>query len=165
MGHVNTLQDFLVEQLRDLYSSETQIIANLPKMAKQASHSDLRQAFESHLRETEGHKERLERIAAILDFKPAGHTCEAMKGIVREAAEWISENAPDDVRDAGLISNAQRVEHYEISRYGTMRTWANELGLKDAVKLLDQTLAEEKKTDATLTEIAESVVNQEAEAA
>ena len=159
---VNTLQDFLVEQLRDLYSAETQIIANLPKMAKQAGHADLRMAFESHLKETEGHKERLERIATILDFKPAGHTCEAMKGIVRETAEWIAENAPQDVRDAGLISNAQRVEHYEIAGYGTARAIAERLGHTQVVTLLEQTLQEEKSTDQKLTRLALTSINDDA---
>lgn len=164
MSKINTLEDFLVEQLKDLYSAETQIIANLPKMAKQASHADLRMAFETHLKESEEHRERLERVAHILNFKPTGHTCEAMKGIVREAAEWIAENAPADVRDAGLISNAQRVEHYEIAGYGTARAIAERLGHLDVVKILEQTLQEEKTTDQKLTRLALSSINEDAAA-
>ena len=162
MSKVNTLQDFLVEQLRDLYSAETQILQNLPKMAQQASHGDLRQAFEAHVKETEGHVDRLTRIASMLNFKPEGHTCEAMKGIVREAKEWIAENAPDDVRDAGLISNAQRVEHYEIAGYGTARAIAEKLGHLDVVKLLEETLQEEKTTDQRLTRLAVGTINEDA---
>lgn len=159
---INSLQDFLLEQLRDLYSAETQILANLPKMAKQAHHGDLRQAFEAHLKETEEHKERLERIGVILDFKLGGHTCAAMQGIVKEAAEWIAEGAPDDVRDAGLISNAQRVEHYEIAGYGTVRAIAERLGHQQVVEILEKTLQEEKTTDQRLTRLAVSTVNEDA---
>ena len=163
-GKVNTLQDFLVEQLRDLYSAETQIIANLPKMAKQTSHADLRMAFEQHLKESEVHAQRLERIGTMLNFTPSGHVCEAMKGIVREAAEWIAEDAPADVKDAGLISNAQRVEHYEIAGYGTARAIAERLGHTEVVGLLEQTLQEEKSTDQKLTRLALSGVNDDAAA-
>ena len=162
MRKINTLHDFLLEQLRDLYSAETQILASLPMMAKQASHTDLRMALEGHLRETEEHVERLERIGAILDFKLTGHVCQAMKGIVAEAKEWIAEGAPDDVRDAGLISNAQRVEHYEIAGYGTARAIAERLSLLEVVKLLESTLQEEKSTDQKLTRLAVTSINEDA---
>ena len=162
MPKVSTLEDFLVEQLKDLYSAETQILANLPTMAKLASHADLRQAFETHLRETEEQVERLRRVGTILNFSLEGHACAAMKGIQQEAKEWIAENAPADVRDAGLISNAQRVEHYEIAGYGTARQIAERLGHADVVQLLEQTLQEEKATDQKLTRIAVNSVNDDA---
>lgn len=162
MPKVNTLKDFLIEQLKDLYSAETQIQANLPTMAKQASHADLRMAFEAHLRETDEHIERLERVATQMNFSPTGHTCAAMQGIVKEAKQWIAEGAPDDVRDAGLISNAQRVEHYEIAGYGTCRAIAERLGLADVVAVLEQTLQEEKATDQKLTRLALTSINEDA---
>ena len=132
---------------------------------KPRSQPDLKEAFEKHRGETEGHVARLEKIFATIDKKPQAKTCDAIVGITDEGAEIMKEYKGSPALDAGLLAAAQAVEHYEISRYGTMKTWAQELGLKEAVRLLDQTLVEEKKTDATLTEIAEAVVNQQAEAA
>ena len=134
-------------------------------MEKAAQAGELKAAFKKHHTETQGHIDRLEKVFAIIDKKPVGKTCDAIVGITDEGAEIMDEYKGSPALDAGLLAAAQAVEHYEISRYGTLKTWANELGLGDAVKLLDATLAEEKKTDAALTEIAESVVNQEAEAA
>ena len=130
-----------------------------------ADSDELKKAFEKHHTETEGHIERLEQVFKAIDKKPQGKTCAAIVGITDEGAEIMDEYKGSPALDAGLLAAAQAVEHYEISRYGTMNTWAQELGLTDVVRLLNQTLEEEKKTDATLTEIAESVVNQEAEAA
>jgi ferritin-like metal-binding protein YciE len=164
MRKINTLQDFLVDQLRDLHSAETQIAAALPKMAKLAVHADLRMAFEQHLRETEEHAQRLERIGAMLNIGLGGHTCHAMKGIIIEANEWIAQDAPPDVRDAGLIANAQRVEHYEMAGYGTARTIAERLGHQAVVEVLEKTLQEEKTTDQKLTRLAVNTVNEDAAA-
>jgi ferritin-like metal-binding protein YciE len=134
-------------------------------MAKAAQSPDLKRAFEKHRGETEGHVARLEKVFASIDKKPQAKTCDAIVGITEEGAEIMKEYKGSPALDAGLLAAAQAVEHYEMSRYGTLRTWAQELGLNDAVRLLEQTLEEEKKTDATLTKIAESVVNQQAEAA
>ena len=160
-----TLDDLFHDTLKDIYFAEKKILATLPKMEKAAQAKELKAAFKKHHGETEVQIERLEKIFAIIDKKPVGKTCAAIVGITDEGAEIMDEYKGSPALDAGLLAAAQAVEHYEISRYGTMRTWASELGLKDAVKLLDETLAEEKKTDAALTQIAESVVNQEAEAA
>jgi ferritin-like metal-binding protein YciE len=159
------LDDLFHDTLKDIYFAEKKILSTLPKMAKAARSIDLKAAFEKHRGETEGHVVRLEKIFAAIDKKPQAKTCDAIVGITDEGAEIMKEYKGSPALDAGLLAAAQAVEHYEISRYGTMRTWAQELGLKEAVRLLEQTLAEEKKTDATLTEIAESVVNQQAEAA
>ena len=159
------LEDLFHDTLKDIYFAEKKILATLPKMQKAAQAEELKAAFEKHHGETQDQIERLEKVFAIIDKKPVGKTCAAIVGITDEGAEIMDEYKGSPALDAGLLAAAQAVEHYEISRYGTMKTWAAELGLKDAVKLLDQTLAEEKTTDETLTEIAESVVNQEAEAA
>jgi ferritin-like metal-binding protein YciE len=159
---IKSMMDLYVDQLLDIYSAEKQLLKALPKMAKAASHDNLRQAFENHLRETEGHVERVERILAGLDKKPGRKVCEAMKGLVEEGAEMIEIEADDDVRDAGLVVAAQKVEHYEIASYGCLRTHAQLLGRGGDAKLLDKTLEEEKKADVTLTELATSVVNAEA---
>jgi ferritin-like metal-binding protein YciE len=134
-------------------------------MMKAAQNEDLKAAFEKHREETQGHVERLEEVFAAIDKKPQGKTCQAIVGITDEGAEIMEEYKGSPALDAGLLAAAQAVEHYEISRYGTLRTWAEELGLDDAVALLQETLEEEKATDRTLTEIAEDVVNQEAEGA
>jgi ferritin-like metal-binding protein YciE len=144
---------------------EKKILATLPKMEKAAQSSDLKKAFAKHRTETEGHVKRLERVFKEIDEKPQGKTCDAIVGITDEGAEIMDEYKGSSALDAGLLAAAQAVEHYEISRYGTMKTWAEELGLRESVKLLQVTLDEEKATDETLTEIAESVVNQRAEAA
>ena len=166
MPKIRSLDDLLVMQLRDLYSAEKQLLQNLPRMAKKVSHDDLRKAFEKHAKETEQQKLRLEKIGTILEFKPGGHTCAAMKGLIEEAKEFLedAEDAPEDVIDAGLIANAQRIEHYEIAGYGTVRALADLLGYANVVKLIEQTLAEEKKTDQLLTDLALSTVNADAAA-
>ena len=159
------LSDLFHDTLKDIYFAEKKILATLPKMAKAAQSPDLTRAFEKHRGETEGHVTRLEKIFASIDKKPQAKTCDAIVGITEEGAEIMKEYKGSPALDAGLVAAAQAVEHYEMSRYGTMRTWAQELGLKEAVRLLEQTLEEEKKTDATLTKIAEAVVNHRAEAA
>jgi ferritin-like metal-binding protein YciE len=154
----------LVDELRDLYSAETQLTKALPKVAKHASDSNLKHAFESHLKETEGHVERLERIFEHMRMSPKGKTCEGMKGLITEADERMKETGDKPTLDAGLIADAQRVEHYEISAYGSARTFANLLGEKEIVQLLEETLQEEKAADQKLTHIAEGI-NLEAKAA
>ena len=157
-----TLNDLFVEALKDVYHAEKQILRALPKMAKAAESDELRQAFEKHRAETEGHVERLEEVFEAIGKKAQGKTCEAIQGIIEEGEEIIAEYKGTPALDAGLIAAAQAVEHYEISRYGTLRTWAQELGLTEAAGLLEQTLAEEKKTDQALSELAEARVNQKA---
>ena len=159
---LNTLRDLYVEQLRDLYSAETQLADALPKMAEKASHPKLRQAIESHLEETRGQIERLERIFKSLDEKPGGETCQAMKGLIKEGQEMLKKRGDDDVRDAGIIAAAQRVEHYEISGYGTVATYAEMLGRTEDHDLLGQTLSEEKSADQKLNRLAKQVVNVDA---
>jgi ferritin-like metal-binding protein YciE len=159
------LDELFHDTLKDIYFAEKKILSTLPKMAKAAQADELKKAFEKHKTQTEGHVARLERIFGLIDKKPQGKTCAAIVGITEEGAEIMEEYKGSPALDAGLLAAAQAVEHYEISRYGTMRTWATELGLTEAAKLLGQTLDEEKQTDADLTGIAESVVNQEAEAA
>jgi ferritin-like metal-binding protein YciE len=165
MSKTRTLQDLFHDTLKDIYYAEKKIVSALPKMAKAAHSEELRAAFEKHLDETEGQVERLEKVFEEIEARPQGKTCDAIMGILDEGKEIMSEYKGAPALDAGLLAAAQAVEHYEISRYGTLITWAEELGFTDAVKLLKQTLAEEKKTDETLNEIAKSVVNMEAEAA
>jgi ferritin-like metal-binding protein YciE len=157
------LDDLFHDTLKDIYFAEKKILTALPKMAKAAQSEALRAAFEKHHNETEGQVERLEKVFDMIGKKPQGKTCDAIIGLVEEGQEVMKEYKGSPALDAGLLAGAQAVEHYEISRYGTLKTWANELGLGEAVGLLDATLQEEKNTDATLTKIAESVVNQEAE--
>lgn len=159
------LDDLFHDTLKDIYFAEKKILATLPKMAKAAQSSDLKAAFEKHRGETEEHVARLESVFEAIGKKPVGKTCAAIMGITEEGAEIMDEYKGSPALDAGLLAAAQAVEHYEISRYGTLRTWASELGLTEAVKLLDLTLGEEKKTDAALTELAETAVNVAAEAA
>jgi ferritin-like metal-binding protein YciE len=165
MAKEKTLQDLFHDTLKDIYFAEKKILTALPKMAKAANSDELRAAFEKHEAETEEQVSRLEEVFAAIEETPRGKTCDAIIGIIEEGQEIMKEYKGTPALDAGLLAAAQAVEHYEISRYGTLKTWADELGLRDAVKLLDQTLAEEKKTDADLTKLAESVVNQQAEAA
>ena len=160
-----TLDDLFHDTLKDIYYAEKKILAALPKMMKAAQSSELKAAFEKHRGETEGQVERLEQVFAIIEKKPQGKTCAAIVGITEEGAEIMEEYKGSPALDAGLLAAAQAVEHYEISRYGTLRTWAEELGLDEAVALLEETLEEEKATDEALTQLAESVVNQKAEAA
>ena len=153
------------DTLKDIYFAEKKILTALPRMAKAAQSEDLQAAFDKHAAETEGHVERLEQIFALIDKKPQGKTCEAINGLLDEGKEIMTEFKGSPALDAGLISSAQAVEHYEIARYGTLKTWAEELGLSQAARLLDETLREEKKTDTGLTELAEGSLNQKAEAA
>ena len=159
------LDELFHDTLKDIYFAEKKILSTLPKMAKAGHSEELKAAFEKHHGETEGHIERLDRVFASINQKPQGKTCAAIVGITDEGAEIMKEYKGSPALDAGLLAAAQAVEHYEMSRYGTLKSWAQELGLNDAVRLLDQTLEEEKKTDAALTKIAEAVVNQQAEAA
>jgi ferritin-like metal-binding protein YciE len=151
---LNSLKDLFVEQLRDLYSAETQLVEALPKMASAASHDELRQAFEHHLDETRGHVDRLREIFGQLGTTPGSETCEAMKGLIAEGEEVVKAQGDSAVKDAALIAAAQRVEHYEIAGYGTVRTFADDLDLGDARDLLDQTLDEESSADKLLTKLA-----------
>ena len=153
------------DTLKDIYFAEKKILATLPKMAKAAQSEELKAAFEKHLTETEGQIERLDQVFAVIEKKPQGKTCAAINGITEEGAEIMKEYEDSPALDAGLLAAAQAVEHYEISRYGTLIAWAEELGLDDAVSLLEETLQEEKATDEALTEIAKTAINQEAEAA
>jgi len=159
---LNTLEDLLHHELKDLYSAENQLLKALPKMAKAATNEQLVAGFETHLEETKGQVERLDKIAEILGKGLTGHKCKAMEGLIEEGSELISEDAKDAVRDAGLIGAAQRVEHYEMAGYGTAAAIARRLGHEDIADLLTATLEEEKATDAKLTELAESAVNAEA---
>ena len=159
---LKTLADLFHHELKDLYSAETQLLKALPKMAKAATHEELRAGFTEHLEQTKGHVQRLEQIGESLELRLSGHKCKAMEGLVAEGSELISEDADDAVRDAGLIGAAQRVEHYEIAAYGTARALARCLGHDEAADLLGETLEEEKATDEKLTELAESAINAEA---
>jgi ferritin-like metal-binding protein YciE len=161
---LNSLQDLFVNQLEDLYDAEQRLTKALPKMAQASNSSQLRQAFQAHLTETEGHVSRLESIFTQIGAEPKRETCEAMKGLIAEGEEMISAKGDPDVKDAALIAAAQRVEHYEISGYGTARTFALRLGLNDAANTLQQTLKEEAAADEKLTRIAEGSVNVQASA-
>nr|WP_244432102.1 ferritin-like domain-containing protein [Rhodopseudomonas sp. B29] len=158
------LNDLFLDTLKDIYYAEKQIMKALPKMAKAANSPKLRAAFEKHLAETEGQVERLEQVFELLDKPARGKTCDAIMGILDEGKEIMDEYKGTEALDAGLLAAAQAVEHYEISRYGTLKTWAGMLGMKDAVKLIDQTLQQEKNTDVSLTKLAETEVNYEAAA-
>ncbi len=157
------LDDLFHDTLKDIYFAEKKILTALPKMAKAAQSDELRKAFEKHRSETEGQVDRLEQIFDMIGKKAQGKTCDAIVGIISEGQEIMKEYKASPALDPGLLAGAQAVEHYEISRYGTLKAWAKELGLNDAARLLEATLQEEKKTDLTLTKIAEDVVNQEAE--
>ena len=159
---MDSLKDLYVEELKDLYSAENQLLKALPRLARKASSPDLKAAFEEHLGQTEGQVNRLEKIFKRLGEKPTGKTCKAMKGLVEEGKEIIEEDGDDSVLDAALIGAAQKVEHYEIASYGTARTFASMLGEEDAMELLQETLDEEAATDKKLTALAESLVNPEA---
>ena len=159
---LNSLNKLYLEELRDLYSAETQLVKALPKMAKGASSDELMKAFESHLEQTKEHVERLTEIFDRLEEKPTGKTCKAMKGLIEEGSEMLEQEGDESVIDAGLIAAAQRVEHYEIAAYGTVRTFADLLGEDEAAELLQQTLDEEGETDKQLSELAEGIVNEKA---
>lgn len=159
------LHELFHDTLKDIYFAEKKILSALPKMAKAARAADLKQAFEKHETETEEHVARLEKVFEGIDAAPRGKTCDAIMGIIEEGQEIMKEYKGKAALDAGLLAAAQAVEHYEMSRYGSLRTWAQELGLNEAVSLLEATLKEEKNADVTLTKIAVDSVNQHAEAA
>lgn len=162
MAKSKTLADLFHDQLKDTYFAEKKILAALPKMAKAAHSEKLTAAFEKHLGETEGQIERLEQVFEEIDAKPQGKTCPAILGLLEEGKEIMDEYKDSSALDAGLVSAAQAVEHYEICRYGTLITWAKLLGYTGAVKLLKQTIDEEEKTDLALSKLAEGAVNQDA---
>jgi ferritin-like metal-binding protein YciE len=157
------LSELFVDTLKDIYYAEKKILSTLPKMAKAAQSAELKAAFEKHEGETEGQIERLEQVFEIVGAPARGKKCDAIEGIIDEGKEVMQDYKGSPALDAGLLAAAQAVEHYEISRYGTLKAWAGKLGHKQAVTLLDQTLQQEKKTDADLTKIAETAVNAEAE--
>ncbi len=158
-----TLEDLYTDMLKDLYSAEKQLVKALPKMAKNAQSPDLQRAFQEHLKQTEGHVERIERVFSDLEGSPRGKKCVGMEGLIEEGAELLKEDVDPDVLDAGLIAAAQKVEHYEIASYGTARAWAEKLGYNDAARLLQQTLDEESTANEKLTQLAESYINMEAQ--
>jgi ferritin-like metal-binding protein YciE len=158
------LNELFLDTLKDIYYAEKKILKALPKMAKAANSDDLRAAFEQHLDQTETHVERLDEIFKLLGKAARGKKCDAIEGIIDEGEEIMEEYAGTPALDAGLLAAAQAVEHYEISRYGTLKAWARKLNMPEAIKLLDQTLTEEKKTDETLSKIAETAVNYRAAA-
>ena len=156
-GKITTLHELFLEQLRDLYSAEMQLTKALPEMAEAANDATLKEGFETHLQETKGHVQRLEVIFNALNEKPTGKTCQAMEGLIKEGKETINEEATPEVKDAALIAAAQRVEHYEMAGYGTVRTYAELMGHEDASSLLQQTLDEESATNKKLTAAADSL--------
>ncbi len=160
---METLQELYLEELKDVYDAEQQLVKALPKMAKTATNDELKAAFEQHLEQTQEHVSRLERVFEELGEKPKGKKCEAMKGLIEEGKQMMEEDASEEVMDAALIAAAQKVEHYEIATYGTLRTYAEMLGFDDQADLLQETLDEEKDTDENLTELAVSCINLEAE--
>jgi ferritin-like metal-binding protein YciE len=162
MAKTATMNELFLDEIRDLYDAERQLTKALPKMAKASSSDDLRTAFQDHLKQTEGHVQRLEEIFEALGEKGTGKKCAAMAGLIKEGDELIGEMELGPVRDAGLIAAAQKVEHYEISGYGSARSHAQLLENSDAVSLLDETLSEEKEANIKLNDLAESVINQEA---
>ena len=159
------LKDLFYDTLKDIYFAEKKILATLPKMAKAAVSPDLKAAFDKHRQETEGHVRRLEEVFGLIEAKPVAKTCDAIMGIVKEGEGVMEDYEGSPALDAALIGVAQAVEHYEMSRYGTLKCWAGEMGLVGAAKLLDATLQEEKKTDAALSKLAITAVNLDAEAA
>jgi len=162
MAKEKTLEDLFHDTLKDIYYAERKILKALPKMQRAAQSQELKNAFEMHREQTEGHVERLQQVFEIIGKAPRGKTCDAIEGIVAEGEEIMDEFKDTPALDAGLISAAQAVEHYEITRYGTLRRWASELGLADAARLLEATLKEEAKTDEDLTKLAETSANQRA---
>jgi|SRR5579872_1005936 len=159
---VEKIDDLFLAQIKDIYDAEKQLVKAIPKMAKASSSEELRQGFQEHLEQTKGHVSRLEQIFDQLGQKASGTKCKGMAGLIEEGEEIVEEVEQSPLRDAGLIAAAQKVEHYEIASYGTLRTFAQMLGHRQAERLLEQTLEEEKETDQKLTELAESMVNEEA---
>ncbi len=161
-GQNKTLEDLFHENLKDIYYAERKILVALPKMAKAVNSDQLRAAFEKHVEETKGQVERLKQVFKMIEQSPKGKTCPAILGLVEEGEEVMEDFEDSPALDAGLLSGAQAVEHYEMARYGTLVAWAEQLGMKEAARLLQQTLEEEKKTDALLNKLAQSAVNQKA---
>ena len=159
---MKSMDDLLLSFVQDVYYAERQILKALPKMAKAAENEELKKALTEHREETQGHVERLQQVFEMLGKRARGQTCEAINGIVEEGEEVIHEFEQGSVRDAGILANAQAVEHYEMARYGTLVAWAKASGLNDAVKILQQTLDEEKKADTLLNKIANSTLNKQA---
>ena len=159
---IESMEDLFLEQIADLYDAEKRLVKALPKMAEASTSQSLSQALQSHLLETEGHVTRLEKIFGMLGKDPKGQTCDAMKGLISEGEDIVSDIDKSALRDAGVIAAGNRVEHYEIAAYGSARTFAQTLGLTQAAALLEQTLQEEKKADQKLTQLAESMINEEA---
>ncbi len=159
---VNTMQELFVHTLGDIYYAENQILKALPKMVEQAKSEDLKEAFQQHLEETRGQVQRLEEVFRLCNAPARGERCDAIEGIIKEANGLAEEITDPEVRDAGILAAAQAVEHYEISRYGTLIAWAEQLEMDDAIDLLEQNLEEEKNADRLLTEIAEGDVNDDA---
>jgi ferritin-like metal-binding protein YciE len=162
MAEEKTLDDLFLDTLKDIYYAEKQIVKTLPKMAKAATSPELKAGFEQHLEETEGHVERLEQVFELIGKPARGKTCDAILGIIEEGKSIMDEFKGTVALDAGLVSSAQAVEHYEIARYGTLKAWAQQLGLTEAVSLLDATLKEEIATDKKLSQVAVSNANQKA---
>ena len=160
---LDSLKNLYIEELKDLYSAEKQLVKALPKMVKAAKHPELKQGFADHLEQTKGHVQRLEQVCEMLGVSPRGKKCAGMEGLIKEAQELIEEKPEPDVLDAGLISKAQHVEHYEMAGYGTVRTYAHQLGFEEQKELLQETLDEEGETDKKLTELAVTSVNIDAE--
>jgi len=161
-GQNKTLEDLFLENLKDIYYAERKILVALPKMAKAVNSDQLRAAFENHVEETKGQVERLKQVFKMIEQSPKGKTCPAILGLVEEGEEVMEDFEDSPALDAGLLSGAQAVEHYEMARYGTLVAWAEQLGMKEAAKLLQQTLEEEKKTDALLNKLAGTAINQKA---
>ena len=160
-GQSKTLEDLFLENLKDIYYAEKKILVALPKMAKAVNSDELRAAFEKHVGETQGQVDRLIQVFKLLEERPKGKTCPAILGLVEEGDEVMEDFEDSPALDAGLLAGAQAVEHYEIARYGTLIAWAQQLGMKEATTLLSQTLAEEEKTDKTLSGLAQSIINQQ----
>lgn len=160
---LESLNDLFIHQLKDLYNAEQQLTKALPKMAEKATSAKLKKAFTDHLKETETQITRLEQVFEVIGEKAKGEKCKAMEGLLKEGEDFMKEDASDEVMDAGLIASAQRVEHYEIAGYGTACTYAKSLGHTEALNLLKENLAEEKKTDEKLTDLAESSINKKAQ--
>lgn len=158
------LADLFHDSLKDIYFAERKILTTLPKLVKAAQNEELKAAFEKHHTETEGQLERLEKVFDLIGEQAKGKTCPAINGLAEEGAEVITEYKGSPAVDAGLLAAAQAVEHYEIARYGALRAWAEELGLDDALPLIEETLEEEKATDQALNKLAESMINQQAQA-
>jgi ferritin-like metal-binding protein YciE len=162
MASARSLQELFLSTLQDIYHGEKQILKALPKMAKNATTPELKQAFQHHHEQTEGQVERLQRVFELMNKSARGRTCEAIEGLVEEGKEVMDEAETGEVMDAGLIAAAQAVEHYEIARYGTLRAWAQQLGMQEAARLLEETLQEEKQADELLNKIALSGANRAA---